>query len=732
MISADPKNIPPKDAGNSAAPAPAGSNDVGLIIGVCIFLALIVWVVFGQTVDFSFVNFDDDKYIYENPVITNGLTPKAAASVFSWYAAGNWVPLTMLSHIVDWQFYGANAGGHHLTNVLLHAATAILLFLVLYKMTGVSQDPESRVQSLARPHPGPLPQEREKSGRRRALWCSAFVAAVFAIHPLRAESVAWVTERKDVLCGVFFILTLWAYWGYVRKPGSALRYLLALFLFALALMSKPVVVTLPVILLLLDYWPLRRLVWNGPSTFNSPLTHPSIHQSNDPPIQSLKRLLLEKIPFFLLSALFCGITWYTQNAVGAVYSASVLSPIQRLDHVPVSYAWYVLKPFWPANLCVLYPLRADNSFPEVLLASLFLVVLTVFALACVRKYPAVFTGWFWFLVMLLPVVGIFQAGDQAYADRYTYLPQIGLYIFLTWLAADLSVRLQRRGLVLASLVSVILAALVYVAHTQTSYWKDSETLWTRTLSCTTANPEARLNLGSAFDKEGRLDDAIAQYQEALKIAPNYALANHNLSIALLRQGRLDDAITQYQEALKYDRGRDAFNDHNNLGIAMFQKGQVDAAIIQFQKAQEYDPGDASVCNNLGWALLSKGRLEEAVTQYQSALNIQPDNVKYQCDLGGAIWMLTKSPGAKGEETLALAKNANQMAGGNSPLMLRALAAAYARCGNFPEAIETGKRALALAGEGQPPTFIDTLEKEIALYQAGSPLPVLNQTNATKP
>ena len=307
-------------------------------------------------------------------------------------------------------------------------------------------------------------------------------------------------------------------------------------------MSKPIMVTLPFILLLLDYWPLQRLVWNGPPTTDSPLTHPPIHQSNDPPTQSPKFLLLEKIPFFLLSALFCGITWHTQNAVGAVYSASDLSPIQRLDHVPISYAWYVLKPFWPANLCLLYPLRADDSFPEVLLAASFLIVLTVFALACVRKFPAVFVGWFWFLVMLLPVIGIFQAGDQAYADRYTYLPQIGLYILVTWLVADLSIRLHCRRLVIASLSSAILAALIYCAYIQTSYWKDSETLWTRTLSCTSGNPTAHLNLGSAFDKEGRLEDAIAQYQQALEIRPNYALAIHDLSVALLRQGRLDDAI----------------------------------------------------------------------------------------------------------------------------------------------------------------------------------------------
>jgi protein O-mannosyl-transferase len=672
MESQNQQNIlPPKDDGNSATPAPANSNNPRLIIGICIFLALIIWAVFGQTRHFSFVNYDDDRYVYNNSDVTNGLTLSGTASAFNVDASDNWVPLTTLSHLLDCQIYGTNAGGHHLSNVLLHAATAILLFLVLLKMTA-------------------------------AIWRSAFVAAVFAIHPLRAESVAWISERKDVLCGVFFMLTLLAYLGYVRKPRSLLRYLLTLFLYALALMSKPVVVTLPFILLLLDYWPLNRR-----------------------PVSA--RLIVEKIPFLLLSLASCIPTILAERpgiAPTEIYPVSL-----RIENSLVSCVAYIWQLFYPVRLAALYP-YPYRGLPLVEAAGA-LAILIIASLAVFhwrRKYPFLLTGWLWYLIMLVPVIGLVQVGEQARADRHTYLSQIGLYMLLTWLVADFCGRFRHRLSLLAGLSSLILAALIYCAHTETAYWKDSVTLWTHTLSCTSANPTALLNLGVAFEKEGRLDDAIAQYQQILKIAPDFTRANHTLGKLLLRQGRLDEAIVQYQKALKLDQGLDASRDCDELGRIYFRKGQTDNAIIQYRKALELDPGNVDACNFLGGALQSEGRLEEAIAPCEAALKIQPDNVRFQSNLAAILWRLTQSPTVKGEKALALAKNASQMAGGKSPLILRALAAAYARCGQFPAAIETGKRALALAAGGQSPAFINTLEQEIALYQAGSPLPIVDQTN----
>ena len=716
--------LSPKDDGIAPIPAPAGSNDLRLVIGVCIFLALIVWVVFGQTRQFPFINYDDDNYVYENAAFIHGVTLRGAAIAFSWNATDNWVPLTTLSHMLDWQFYGRNAGGHHLTNVLCHAVTAMLLFLVLYKMTAPLDAPS------------PSPEPSPPGGRRRALWRSAFVAAVFAVHPLRVESVAWVSERKDVLCGVFFMLTLWAYLGYVRKPWSLFRYLVTLFFYALALMAKPVVVTLPFILLLLDYWPLKRIVLSKP--LPEPLAGPTcrsatVAQQRDPTMLvqgSNARLIAEKVPFLLLSLASCLPTILAEKP--GIVPTGVIPVSLRIENSLVSCAAYIWQLFYPAKLALLYPFPY-RGLPvlEVAGALAFLVVVSWAVFHWRRKYPYLLTGWLWYLVMLVPVIGLVQVGEQTRADRHTYLSQIGLYILLTWLVADLSVRLPRRGLVLASLSTLILAALVYGARIQTSYWRNSETIWKYTLSCTSANPTAHLNLGYALEDEGRVDEAMVQYEQVLKMEPYFGKANRKLGDILRSRGQLDEALSQYQNALKSDHGHDAAVDCNDMGRVLLRKGQMDPATIAFREALKFDPTNAAARDSLGKIFLSEGRLEDAAAQYQAALIIHPGNLGFQSNLAQAIWMLTQSPEANGDKTLALAKKANQMAGGNNPPMLRSLAAAYARCGQFPAAIETGKHALELA-DGQPPSFTDKLKQEIALYQAGSALPMVNQTNGTKP
>ena len=574
-----------------AGSQPAGGPERWKIAGVCIFLAVIVWVVFGQTLYHDFVNFDDAKYVYENPIVQKGLTLRGISWAFTHVYASNWHPLTWLSHMLDCQLYGLNAGGHHLTNILLHTATVILLFLVLRRMTGF-------------------------------LWRSAFVAAVFAVHPLHVESVAWVAERKDVLSGLFFMLTLWAYVRYARRPWSPARYGLVVLLFALGLMCKPMLVTLPFVLLLLDYWPLNRL---GADAKNEPVFRLGL------PIP--RRLIWEKLPLLGLTVVSCGITLFAQAK--ALQPLENLSLSLRAGNALISYVAYLGQMFWPSGLAVLYPLTAKGVGGASVAASL--VVLAgistgVFVLR--RRCPYLLTGWLWYLVMLVPVIGIVQVGAQARADRYTYLPQIGLYVLLTWAAADFSARLRYRPWVLGSLAAVILAALMGCARAQTAYWRNSETLWTHTLACTSDNAGAHNNLGNALLQKGKMDEAMVQFQKALQINPDYAEAHNNLGTALAQKGKVDEAIAQFQKAMQIKP--DLAEAHNNLGNALLQKGNVDEAVVQYQKALQIKPDFAEACYNLGKTLLEKGKVDEAMVHFQKALQIKPDYAEARNGLGNAL------------------------------------------------------------------------------------------------
>jgi protein O-mannosyl-transferase len=538
---------------------------------VCLVLAAITFAVFGQTLRHGFIAFDDNDYVYSNPEVTQGLTLKGVLWAFSFHAH-NWHPLTWLSHMLDCQLYGVRPGGHHLTNVLLHAATVVALFLVLRQMTG-------------------------------ALWRSAFVAAVFAIHPLRVESVAWVAERKDLLSGLFFMLTIGAYTRYARRPWSWGRYGLVLLLFVLGLMCKPMLVTLPLVLLLLDYWPLQR-------------------------VESAGRLVLEKLPLLALAAAACVATLLAQT--GAVLPTSAFSLPLRLANALTAFVVYLRQMVWPAGLAVLYPYPL-NGLPgwEVALAGMLLAGLSAVALWQRRKQPWILVGWLWYLAMLLPVVGIIQVGVQSHADRYTYLPQIGIYVALTWLVAEwVGKRLA------AGLMTVVIVVLMACAWKQTTYWQNSETVWTRSLSCTTDNYVAEANLGSALCEDGMVDEAIAHFQKALRLNPGNAMAHSNLAAALRKKNRIDEAITQFQEALRLKP--DFAEAHLNLGSALLQKGRVDEAITHFEKALQSQPDFPEAQYNLGTALRQKGKLDEAIAHYQSALQIKPDYAEAQNNLGDSL------------------------------------------------------------------------------------------------
>jgi tetratricopeptide (TPR) repeat protein len=543
---------------------------------ICLALVAITFAVFGQTLTHEFINFDDDNYVYENPVVAQGLTGPGLVWAGGVHAE-NWHPLTWLSHMLDCQIYGLHPGGHHLTNVLLHTATVIALFLVLRRMTG-------------------------------ATWRCAFVAAVFAIHPLRVESVAWVAERKDVLSGLFFMLTIGAYVRYVRGPRSAGRYGLVALLFALGLMCKPMLVTLPVVLLLLDRWPLQRT-------------------------ESTGKLLLEKLPLFALSAASCAATLWAQH--GVIRSGGSYSLPARLENVAAAGVIYLRQMVWPVNLAVLYPFPA-HGIPgaEAAGAAILLIVLSAIVWKARSASPWLLTGWLWYLVMLLPVVGIVQVGNQAHADRYTYLPQIGLYLAISWMAAEWCAKWRVHPAIPAVFGAGLIGNLMLCAWTQTVYWQNSETLWRHTIACTADNELAYYNLGTFYMRNGRLDSAGACYQEAARLEPDYPNVRNNLGSVLVRQGKADEAIVQFQKALQIKPNY--ATAHHNLGDAFFQAGKVDEAVAENEKTLLIDPGYAEADYSLGDIFLQKGEVDQAIKHLEKALRSKPELAAAQFDLGVAL------------------------------------------------------------------------------------------------
>jgi hypothetical protein len=603
-----------RDSGVPAA-SPPTARKVCAASAVCAFLVLAVAVVFAQTVNFGFVNYDDDKYVYENPHVRRGVTADGIAWAFTSNHASNWHPLTWLSHMLDCELYGLHAGGHHLTNVGLHALTAVVLFLVLWRMT-------------------------------LGLWPSAFVAAVFAVHPLRVESVAWIAEQKDVLSGLFFMLTLWAYLGYVRHRFSLTRYLSVIILFALGLMSKPMLVTMPFVLLLLDYWPLGRLqaTW--------------------------RRLIVEKIPLLLLAAASCLATMLAQQH--AVVTLDELSLPLRFGAALVSYVSYLGQFFWPTNLAVFYPHPAARlPIGEAVAALLFLAAISAAAIARRRRNPYLFVGWFWYLGMLVPVIGLVQVGLQVMADRYCYLPQIGLTIAVAWSMATVgqtSLSAGRKATTVGqtflsaerkadyrpwawgSASVLVLAGLMACAWRQTSFWRDSETLWTHTLRCTSRNDVAHFNLAAELMKQNRYGDAIEHYRETVRIRPVYPHAQRNLAFALTRQGQTQEAIAHYYQAIKYD------------------------------------PDDRYALNNLA---------SLRATSPRAALR-------------------------SGAEAVALAQRAFRLSNGREAALTATLAAAYAEAGRFPDAVRTARQAIAQAKRQNDRALVKETEASLRLYMARKP------------
>jgi len=527
-------------------------NDALMATVVCILLAGIVWIVFGQTLHHEFVNYDDGSYVYANPRITSGLTLDNVKWAFTHFRAGNWQPLTAISHMLDCQLYGLQPWGHHLTNVLLHAAAAILLFIALCESTG------GRYAVVGIADAGR--DQRSRLQPRDAFWASAFVAALFAIHPLRVEPVAWVSGRGDVLSGMFFMLTLLAYARYARSDRFSLgRYATVLVLFALGLMCKPTLVTVPFVLLLLDYWPLGRV--SGRPARRSP---------GAGGWSVVRVLLLEKIPFFALSVASC---------VAAILARAVTPRevdhafAERAGNAALFYVAYLGQMIYPAHLAVLYPYpETGPSVPEIILALIFLCIVFIVLFIWRRRYPFLLIGWLWFLGMLVPMIGLVQIGSIARADRYTYLSEIGLYILGTWGAMELFKSSEHKREILSVAALAITGAFITRSYFQTAYWRDSETLWRHTVDVTHDNYVAQNNLGGTLLEKGQLNEAIAHYREAVEIKPDVPQVQSNLGNALVREGEVEEAIDHLQKALQIDP---AYAEaYNYMGNALMKRAKL--------------------------------------------------------------------------------------------------------------------------------------------------------------
>ncbi len=572
---------------------------------ICVCLAVLIAAVYWPVGRAGFVSYDDEDYVTANPHVLGGLTVPAVVWAFTACHAANWHPLTWLSHELDCECFGRNASGHHAVNVLLHVANTVLLFWVLRRMTG-------------------------------ATWRSAWVAAVFGLHPLHVESVAWIAERKDVLSGLFWMLALWGYARYAERPTRG-RYVMVLGCYAMGLMAKPMVVTLPFVLLLLDYWPLGRTRWVPAAVgHNAPLR--------------LGELVREKVPFFALAAVSCGVTIWAQQSAGAIGSLERLPVGLRLANAVVSYVRYMGKAVWPSGLAVFYPYRVWSPAAAIVAGAILAVVSGAVIWRALRE-PHLAVGWFWFLGTLVPAIGLVQVGSQTMADRYMYLPLIGLAIMLCWSVPSHLLERWNLKVITGVAAAAALAVCAVLSRAQVGYWKDSETLFRHALDVTRDNWMAHYNLGNFLGQTGRMPEAIAHFEQALRIRPDYAEAHCNLGIALMQSGRVPEAIVQYQQALEIKPG-DA-EAHCNLGNALGRVGRVPDAIAQYQQALEIMPDFAEAHYNLGNALGRVGRVPDAIAQYQQALEIMPDFAEAHCNLGIALARVGRIPEAIGHLQQAL-------------------------------------------------------------------------------
>jgi tetratricopeptide (TPR) repeat protein len=698
----------------ATSPLPGENNNRrGLSWVICLALATGTFALYFPVISFQFVNIDDWAYVTDNAHVKQGFSWKNVIWALHATYAGNWHPLTTVSHMLDCQLWGLRPGPHHFSNVLWHAANTLLLFVAWKRMTG-------------------------------AIWRSALVAALFAWHPLHVESVAWISERKDVLSAFFFLLSILVYAKYVErvrcrlsqlnlKPsppsdftmqrsndstrqsvGQSARqsaaprfqfyvsspYLLALACYALGLMSKPMVVTLPFVLLLLDYWPLQRTKLSGAELKSV-----------------VPRLVLEKLPFFILAGASSVVTFLAQKSGGAVVGLQNFPPSARLANAAISYTSYLAKTIWPDSLAVFYPF--SGPLPSwAIVAAVVLCAFSASAILLAKKAPFYFVGWFWFFGTLVPVIGIVQVGSQAMADRYTYLPLVGVFVVIAWAFYDLVGRWTPATL-RAGVGAAVLAACVALTALQLRHWKNSETLFDHAARVTRGNALAHFHLGYVLEADGKKSDSLTHYAEAIRINPGFIEARGRLAHGLQMQGQLDAAEQEYGTALM--RNPMHAQSHYGLAEVLLKKGRMDEAVAHYSTALLADPNFAEAHYQLGILLAGRKQFDPAVTHLREAVRLKPDWLEAVNNLA---WMLATAPESKvrdGSEAIRLATKAIGLTEAtNRAGAVDTLAAAYAEAGQFGEAVKSAQLAATLAHSSGDTNLAADILRRLEVYRANQP------------
>ncbi len=550
---------------------------------IIISLMVLTLAVFWQVQNFEFINYDDNLYVTQNHLTKSGLTGKGVSKAFEDTQTGNWHPLTMLSHMLDWELFGNKAGGHHWTSVIIHVSNVILIFLLINAMTG-------------------------------ALWRSAFVAALFAIHPMNVESVAWVAERKNVLSTFFWILTMLCYVWYARHPSWS-RYLIMFLCLFLGLMCKSMLVTLPFVLLLIDFWPLNRLKISDQN--KQYLTNVRIKKAD------LSCLLLEKTPLFILSAVFSWITMNAQKTVNAFSNPEVLPLYKRIANAIVAYCMYIKKLFWPTDLSIFYPFDFIPLW-KIFLAASFLIIFTILVLKFWKKYPCIIVGWFWYLGTMIPVIGLVQVGRHSMADRYVYVPFIGLFIILAFAIPHLLSKFPRVRIYVCSVMMIFIMIMAGSSFVRTGMWQNTKTLFEDAIRINPRNYFAYNLLGLEEANVGRYEKALQYYHISLKMNPNNDQAYNNAGNVFLILGKYPYAYHYYRKAIMInDKQAMAYY---NLGVLMAVNNKNDQAVFLFKKSLSITPQYLDAYVSLGITLLKMGDIDEAIYYFNKALSLDASNV----------------------------------------------------------------------------------------------------------
>ncbi len=646
---------------------------------ICLLLAFVTVLAYAPVRHAALVVFDDPVYIGD-PHVQAGLTWAGVKWAFTTWHGSNWHPLTWLSHMLDASLFGADAGAQHFVNVLFHAANAVLLFLLLLRMTG-------------------------------KMWPAAFVAALFAWHPVHVESVAWISERKDVLSTFFGLLTLLAYWRYsesskLQVPNSKAWYGSTLGLFTLSLMAKPMLVTLPFVMLLLDFWPLERI-----HLFGIGNTKHGTRKTN------LSRLILEKLPFLALTIASSIVTFLAQRSE-AVVSLEQHPLGLRVANAVVAYVEYLGKAFWPAKLAVIYPLSNQIPAWQIAVAFVILTVISFLAWRARKSAPYLLIGWLWFLGTLVPVIGLVQVGGQALADRYTYVPLIGVFIAIAYGTDDFLARCRISNVIPSVTAGAVLVGCLCVTEYQLRFWQNSQTLFAHALEVTKDNAIAHINLGVALEQDDHRPEAITEYRKAIEIEPRRFQAHNNLANLLATTGAQDEAFREYQEALRLNP--DTAVTHINFATLLAEMGRFDDAMNEYTKAAQLEPEDPRSYYLMGKACLRHGQSAEAVKHFREGLQHQPNDFETLTWLARVLAADQNPAVRNGSEAVSLAERAAHLAGGEQPFVLDTLAMAYAEAGRFNDAQAAVQRALQAAAALGAQKTVPEMKERLQLYQSGRP------------